>query len=433
MGNNGMKIIFFLLAIAFFSCKQTQVGVEEKRKQNEIITITVKVKSKHVRFKEFDKNYVQVKKNSTWKEAFPKVLALLEFEEKYEMGSCNVEGEAKPIEDSYIFTESKVVVVYATEKVSGITMWEDGDMVNLKIKGDISYEIGFVDPVNGYIKERTINKSFAIAKYEVPYELWEKVYKWATEEKDGEKYIFKNKGFCGGKRNSNKKFVENAEDGKKQPVVKVSPRDAVVWCNAYSEMKGLIPVYYWGVKDEMTAEEIEACILRNATEGIKVDSAKALTAKDAKKPEKKNGFRLALPDEWELSSLLTKDKSVAIDKYSVLVNGAQWFFTKSDYASGAKKNYTDIEECKRVAWFRNNSSSKTHPVGELVANDLGLYDMSGNASEWCFGFNGDGNYLFRGGDWFNGASVLQLGYFNFFFPDFADVNLGFRLAKTLDK
>ena len=35
----------------------------------------------------------------------------------------------------------------------------------------------------------------------------------------------------------------------------------------------------------------------------------------------------------------------------------------------------DIEE---VAWYYGNSSSETHPVGQKKANELGLYDMSGN-------------------------------------------------------
>ena len=425
-----MKIFFFLIAMSLFSCgEKPSQNIPDK---NEKISITVKLQGEHVRFKQFDKNYVQVAKGVSWKDVSLSVNELLEFEEKWEMGNCYVDGKTEAIDGSYIFNESKLVIVSAKEEVSGITMWEKDDMVSLKIKGEVSYEIGFVDPVYGYIKERNIKRSFAISKYEVTYELFEKVYKWATEEKEGEKYVFNNAGFCGGRRNPDKKFVENSEDGKKQPVVKISPRDAAVWCNAYSEMTGLVPVYYWGVKDEDGMEEIESHILRDASKGVMVDSAKELTAKEAKKPNGKNGFRLCSPDEWELSSLLTRDRTVAIDKYSVLVNGEEWYFTKSDHASGAKKNYQDIEECKRFAWFKSNSDSKTHPVGTLLANDLGIYDMSGNASEWCFAFNGDGNYLFRGGDWFNNSSMLQVGYFNFFFPDFADVNLGFRIAKTLD-
>lgn len=425
-----MKVFILLLAITFFSCGNKPSN--SIKAQDEKISITVKLKGEHVRFKQFDKNYVQIVKGSSWKDVSPKVNDLLEFEEKWEMGSCYIDSKTEPMTDSYIFNDHKVIIVSAMEEVVCVNTWEENDMVNIKIKGDVSYEIGFVDPEYGYIKKRNISHSFAISKYEVTYELWEKVYKWATEEKEGEKYIFKNTGFCGGRRNPDKKFVENTEDGKKQPVVKVSPRDAVVWCNAYSEMTGCIPVYYWGIKDGENAEEIETHILRDASKALMVDSAKELTAKEAKKPDGRNGFRLCLPDEWELSSLLTKDKSIAIEKYSVLVNGEKWYFTKSDYASGAKKNYKDIEECKRIAWFKNNSASKTHPVGELAPNDLGIYDMSGNANEWCFGFNGDGNCLFRGGDWFNGSFSLQVGYFNFFFPDFADVNLGFRLAQTLD-
>lgn len=35
-----------------------------------------------------------------------------------------------------------------------------------------------------------------------------------------------------------------------------------------------------------------------------------------------------------------------------------------------------------IAWYQNNSNGHVHPVGFKQPNDLGLYDMSGNAEEW---------------------------------------------------
>lgn len=46
--------------------------------------------------------------------------------------------------------------------------------------------------------------------------------------------------------------------------------------------------------------------------------------------------------------------------------------------------YAGSNNPKEVAWFDHDGSHTwhTHPVGKLKPNELGLYDMSGNANEW---------------------------------------------------
>ncbi len=45
--------------------------------------------------------------------------------------------------------------------------------------------------------------------------------------------------------------------------------------------------------------------------------------------------------------------------------------------------YCGSNNIDEVAWYETNSGNKTHKVGQKLPNELGIYDLAGNAWEWC--------------------------------------------------
>jgi len=88
---------------------------------------------------------------------------------------------------------------------------------------------------NGNSFSHTIN-GFQMAKYQVTYELWYKIYSWATNS--GYSFVYAGREGTDGTNGA-------APTGDKyEPVMTINWRDAIVWCNAYSEAAGYAPVYY---------------------------------------------------------------------------------------------------------------------------------------------------------------------------------------------
>ncbi|MBR7027972.1 MAG: SUMF1/EgtB/PvdO family nonheme iron enzyme, partial [Bacteroidaceae bacterium] len=106
---------------------------------------------------------------------------------------------------------------------------------------------------------------------------------------------------------------------------------------------------------------------------------------------------------------------------------AEWEYA----ARGGKKSkgytYSGSNAIGNVAWYYNISENTTHEVGTKRANELGIYDMTGNASEWCQDWYGETYYenssttdpqgpasgtcrVLRGGSWISDEEFCRVAH-----------------------
>jgi formylglycine-generating enzyme required for sulfatase activity len=124
---------------------------------------------------------------------------------------------------------------------------------------------------------------------------------------------------------------------------------------------------------------------------------------------------------------------------------AEWEFAARGGNKSQGYQYAGGVNLDDVGWYTGNAEHKTHPVGQKRANELGLYDMSGNVWEWCQDWFGDyppsaqtnpggpsiGCYrALRGGSWLDDPQECRVASRLCCSPDDRFLILGFRLAKT---
>jgi len=124
---------------------------------------------------------------------------------------------------------------------------------------------------------------------------------------------------------------------------------------------------------------------------------------------------------------------------------AEWEYAAR--SGGKSEKYAGGSDVDAVAWFANNSGSKTHPAGQKQPNGLGLYDMSGNVWEWCSDWYGKEYYsqsprdnpgglssgssrVLRGGSGDGDPRNVRAAYRLWINPEHRSSNLGFRLAAS---
>ena len=162
-------------------------------------------------------------------------------------------------------------------------------------------------------------------------------------------------------------------------------------------------------------------------------------------------------DDLPVESVSWEDAQAFIQKLNERFPGhdfrlpseAEWEYAARGGQLSKGYEYAGSNNLEEVGWYWGNSGKKTHPVGLKKANELGLYDMTGNVWEWCEddwhdnyqGISTDGRAwksgdasdetVLRGGSWYSIDDLCRVAIryrnvrddrFNFF---------GFRLASYI--
>ena len=122
---------------------------------------------------------------------------------------------------------------------------------------------------------------------------------------------------------------------------------------------------------------------------------------------------------------------------------AEWEYAAKGGSLSRGFTYSGSDNIDDVAWYLGNSDGTSHPVATKAPNELGLYDMNGNVSEWCndwfylyteepmvdpTGPVTGGSRVHRGGRYPSGVKYCRLTRRDGFTPVNARHYLGLRLA-----
>jgi formylglycine-generating enzyme required for sulfatase activity len=149
---------------------------------------------------------------------------------------------------------------------------------------------------------------------------------------------------------------------------------------------------------------------------------------------------------WDKAQEFIKRLNAKTGKKYRLPTEAEWEYAARGGNKSKGYRYSGSNDIDEVAWYSDNSGGKKHIAGTKRPNELGLYDMSGNAHEWVsdrygYGFYKSGaqtnptgpstghNRVLRGGAWiYTGRNDCRVSSRQYDYPFHNHVKYGFRLA-----